>query len=731
MPLRLQPGLIAFAAATFAAGGPVQAQSTPAPATQTPSSAPTSDAKAATTVQGVTVTSDKPAVRLDIDRRSYDISKDLQTQSGASIADALRNIPSVDVDVEGKVTLRGQAGVTILVDGKPSPMINADTIQNLPADQFERVEVMTNPSAAFSPEGSAGIINLVTKKRTPPGRQAILKFAYASPDRWHGGGYGSVKSGPVTVSLNANANRGAGATNGSGEGRSIDPANGVETSAANRSARVYSSHSENGGSTVRWDIDPKSQFTVAMFGYEISGRSHVDTTTTLSNSAGDVTEILSTATNGLSHTDGLHGGVEYRRDFAGDDHNLTVDLGLDRRDTSFQTTTTNVFNAASDSFQHLRTAEAQQNMDFSGDYDRPMPFGAKLKAGWDIAKVDDLHTNAGFVNGASPDAPDDPARADRYHFKRTVSAAYLTYQQPIGKLTAMPGLRVEGEDLDIDDLSTSTDVRERDVHLYPTLHLLYALTDSGSLFANYSERIDRPDPNSLNPFLAIYGPLSESQGNPHLKPEQTQDFETGWQYSKGGTSLIATAYYKLNTGGFASINTDIGGGVSLTTEQNLTRSRDAGFELAASGRLPHGFSYNLSGVYHWNEIDGSPLDFTLTRRGSTVSGKATINWQADPADYLQFNLSAAGRNFTPQAYTAPRPVINLGYRRKIDDHLSVLATALDVFQTGGQRGVTDSPLLNGHSNYNIRDRAFFLSLVLTFGGNNRRPPDFDYNGGSQ
>ena len=216
-------GLFAVAAAAGAAF-PICAQSQqqqpPPDQTQTPSSQPDQKtdksgkdaekpAPKSTTVKGVVVTAASPPVRVDIDRRSYDISKDLETQAGASIADALRNVPSVDVDLDGKVTLRGQSGVTILVDGKPSPMINPDTIQNLPADQFERVEVMTNPSAAFSPEGTAGIINLVTKKRLPAGRQATIKLAVDDPNRWRVGAFGSMKMGPLTVSLNGSANEGA------------------------------------------------------------------------------------------------------------------------------------------------------------------------------------------------------------------------------------------------------------------------------------------------------------------------------------------------------------------------------------------------------------------------------------------------------------------------------------------------------------------------------------------
>ena len=270
-------------------------------------------------------------------------------------------------------------------------------------------------------------------------------------------------------------------------------------------------------------------------------------------------------------------------------------------------------------------------------------------------------------------------------------------------------------------------MRANDVHLYPTVHLLYALSDSQGLFANYSERIERPDPNSLNPFLVISSPLSESQGNPHLKPEQTQDFETGWQYSAGGASYIATAYYKLNTGGFATISTDIGNALFLATEQNLTRSRDAGFELVASGRLPHGFSYNLSGNYRWNEIDGSPLDFTVTKSGSTLGGNGSINWHADPRRLFPVQLLSPGPHLHPPgSFQERRPTINLGYRRRLSDHLAFLATANDIFQTSGVKSASDSPFLHGHGVSPDHDRALYLSLVFTFGGRREQQPNFDY-----
>ncbi|PTS87795.1 TonB-dependent receptor plug domain-containing protein, partial [Caulobacter sp. HMWF009] len=169
--MRLKVSLLAAAAATVVLPCAALAQA-PSAAAPAPATRPPARPEAATAVEGVVVTSDSTAMRASIDRRSYSVANDLSARTG-SITDALRNIPSVEVDVQGNVSLRGDPNVTILIDGKPSGMFNgegkADALQSLPADQIDRVEVMTNPSAAFRPDGTGGIINLVTKKTRKAG----------------------------------------------------------------------------------------------------------------------------------------------------------------------------------------------------------------------------------------------------------------------------------------------------------------------------------------------------------------------------------------------------------------------------------------------------------------------------------------------------------------------------------------------------------------------------------
>ena len=180
-------GVLAAFAVMAAQATEAQTASTNKPAASAPAKAPVAKTPAGKTVEGITVTGQSQnGIRTSIDRRSYGVANDLSTTTG-SISDALKNIPSVDVDVQGNVSLRGDQNVTIMIDGKPSSLFKGpnrgQVLQNLPATAFERVEVMTNPSAAFRPDGTGGIINLIPKKARQVGRSGSVRVTAAAADK--------------------------------------------------------------------------------------------------------------------------------------------------------------------------------------------------------------------------------------------------------------------------------------------------------------------------------------------------------------------------------------------------------------------------------------------------------------------------------------------------------------------------------------------------------------------
>jgi outer membrane cobalamin receptor len=256
------------------------------------------------------------------------------------------------------------------------------------------------------------------------------------------------------------------------------------------------------------------------------------------------------------------------------------------------------------------------------------------------------------------------------------------------------------------------------------------------LSANYSMRVQRPRAEDLNPFLVYIDPFNFRQGNPNLRPQKTNSFELGYQHRRQGSFYQATLYYRQASGGITDVVRDLGGGVTLTTRENLRRSQSGGLELVANGRLTPKITYNASTNIAWNQIDASTAGVVGTRDAYTVSGRANVNWQVTPKDFLQANLFATGKRLTAQGYSTGFTSVNLGYRHRFNDKWSGVVTAQDIFNTSNVRQVYDTPTLSGTSEREFTRRGVYVGLVWTFGGQQQQgrrqqDPGFEFGGGGE
>src|SRR5579859_572034 len=403
----------ALAVSAFAA----QAQEAPQdPAPAKPAEAP---AKPATgrTVESVTVTgASQNGFRSEIDRKSYGIASDLQTTTG-SISDALRNIPSVEVDPQGNVSLRGDTNVTILLDGKPSGQFKGaaagQALQALPADSIERVEVITNPSAEFSPEGAAGIINLISKKTRKAGGSGSVRLTLGNQGRRQAGVTGSYNSEKLTVSGDANARYDPQSAGGVDRREILDGQGHV----------LGASQTENhgGGHLDRWaahasadyDLDPKTRIS----GDARFSHLDVDQSPEAKFQGEDPTGALIQAFDKAGRLKwGLGDGeaqTTLRRTLSGDDHTLTVNLAREHiaeaRDQAFNLITTLPPGPAV--FTDLQTRNTADRTELKADYGRPMPAEGKLKAGYDLRIDDNRYDNQGLIGGSPASALPDPLQS--------------------------------------------------------------------------------------------------------------------------------------------------------------------------------------------------------------------------------------------------------------------------------------------------------------------------------
>lgn len=726
-----QPAATANAEAPPSAG---QGGQTPAEPTATTDPA---QADQATEVQAVTVTGARNEIRTSIDRNSYSLANDLQATSG-SLADALRNVPQVQVDLEGNVSLRGDTNVRILVDGRPSALLNGDNraqiLQQMQAGDIERVEVITNPSAALSPEGSGGVINLVSRRNRRTNQQfASVRGNVDAEGRVNGGASVAYNTQRYTLTADAGFRFDAQSGESNLDRVRVTPGGNVES-------RTRGEQDNNGqmfnfrvGGEFNPDTQTRYNGTISFFdgNFFNNGNSRFEE----ENTAGAVARSFDRLSRNHFYFNNLGGQFGYRRSFEGEQHEFSADLSLERvrfgRDSRVLQVDNLPLSGTSGEF-----IGGDVEQDFGRikiDYNRPLSGeGERLQVGYELEWISADFDAFGFRGPGGGVLPTDPNLTNLFLYDRGINSLYGTYQRRFGRTTAQLGLRVEQVNLDLDQVTTAIRTDRSDLSFFPTLHLRHELNDEQQLTASYSIRVQRPRPEQLNPFVFYQDPFNLRAGNPNLEDTETHAFELGWQYRRGQQFYLATAFYRVSDNAVTEVVEDLGGGVLLTTAANVAQRRSGGLELVANGRLTSELTYNASGSVFYEEFGGSPFGLP-EQSGASWNVRGTLNWQPTERDFFQVNAFANGRRLLPQGYVEPFGVLGLGYRRKVNDSLSLVVTARDVLDSARQNRVVETPLFRERSENRFSQRALFFGFTYNFGQaspqQQRRDQSFDFGAG--
>ncbi|MFC5373486.1 TonB-dependent receptor domain-containing protein [Brevundimonas faecalis] len=725
---------------------PASAQQNPRPPAQSaPEKAEDKDQPA--TVGDVVVSARSSDVRTSIDSTSYSLADDLQAANG-TLAEALRNVPSVDVDPQGNVSLRGDGNVTILVDGRPSAILSgpnrADAVLHLPANRYARIEVMTNPSAAYSPEGSGGVINLITKPvpaavAGAPGAPGAatttgsVRVNVGDNGRWNLGASGSRQQGKLTLTGDINYRYDEQDFAFDRLREQLDPTTGAATSTT---TAVQQNDMVQKGVFARLSAEYRLTEKTMLTGELRGNRFEADA------EAGGLFETRNAADvlTGAYRRDGVGGfrmdgwGVTARvlHQFDASGHEWSNELRYDRNDTENDGLNVNTFSlpVAPALYEGQRQSNAQETIGFTSAYTRPMSDGSKLRTGYELNLTRPDQDNVLRRGPSEAALAPVPGQSNRFEAEQTVHALYATYERPFGeKLSAQFGLRLEQADIEVEDVTNAVRASQDYFRAYPTMHLQYQLTETQTLRASYSRRIQRPQPAQLNPFVAYGDPLNQRSGNPDLEPQETDSFEAMWQMRQGQTFYQATAYYRDTTKAFTEVATDIGGGVLLTRPENLGARRDLGVELTASGRLHPTLRYNASVNLFRQELDADGIPGGRDREGEMVTGRLSLNWQATPKDFVQLMGFWQGDQLLAQGERESGGMLNFGYRRKLSETLSLQFTARDILNSFGGATTYDTPQFRERVDQEFNLRAFYLGLTWSFGGPRRQPEQFDFSTG--
>ncbi|MRW89912.1 TonB-dependent receptor [Duganella sp. FT80W] len=651
-----------------------------------------------------------------IDRKVYRAEADIQASTGSAV-DLLNNIPAVDVDIDGNVSLRGDTSVTVLIDGKPSSQMQGaargGALMGFSAADIEQIEVITSPSAEFKPDGAGGIINIVTKKNRKPGSSGQLLANLGNEGRHNGALSGAYKAGSLDLSGTL--------------GNRLDQRRRISDSlAGTRGVDPTGSHQVLDESNDRWygkgavKYSPDDKQTLGLTLDYVNRTEHrisEQDTTPASSPA-----YQRSGDGGGPRTDaGIMLSLDQKLALPGEALSLYLQRSHSVETNLYDYRTYN----ADPALQRDFSQQVYDISKFSGSYVRPTGEAATLKLGYEVE-----YNHNGFNNwsaqGDVESTTANPAADNHFRYRQAVNAAYGTYAFKHGALETLTGLRVEQVDIhSLQRVSGDTSAQHYR-KLYPTLNLLYTLSDNDLLSLGYSRRVKKPDPEDLNPYINAADPKNLRQGNPSLRPQVTDALELGYRHEAGGASYGVTAYYRRSRDGDTEVLTPLGNDVVLVTKANMPGNQSGGLEFSAAGKFWPGLSYNLSGNGFYNQIDGQALGYAAKRSNVGLNGKGTLDYQLSARDRVQLGLNYRGKRLTPQGYILPFTVLNLGYRRQIDEQWTLVATLSDAFNTQRMRRVYETPTFSGVYRRQQMGQIAYLGFAYSFGGA-RKSKDADFN----
>ncbi len=595
----------------------------------------------------VEIIAEKSTVEIRLDKKIYNVGKDM-TVKGGSASDVLDNVPSVNVDAEGAVSLRGNENVRILIDGKPSALVGltgTDALRNLPAEAIEKVEVITSPSARYDAEGTAGILNIVLRKGKITGFNGSINLTVGNPDM--------VRISPNlnyrTKKLNLFSNFGYSYRKGPGNSQSyFTNYDNDEIIGFRNEDRVFDRKSNNFNASLglEYYINKNSSITGSFF-YR---NSNDDDVATNISTFFDANSVLLNTENRIENEkeDGndKQYSINYTNNFDGKGKKLSVDLQYGDSEES-EPANVYVNNALSEQNSQITTSQEKL---LQIDYVLPIGEKSQFELGHK-STLQDLNSDFRVRDANNDPLPNDPSNA--IEFKQNIYAFYTQYGSKINKFSYLLGLRTEITDIDLNVLTTNQFSDKNYTEWFPTINLGYEVNDEQNFTLGYSRRLRRPRHWFLNPFESRSSATNVFRGNPDLDPTFTSSFDLGYNTKINKFNLGASVYYQYSTDIIQRVSIleerDVNGiqtDVTVTQPINLNDENRYGFEFTTNYnpskkvRLSASFNYfkfNTDAfTYVYTAGNGSQVTTNLdevnesswfTRFNSRITLPAKIQWQ--------------------------------------------------------------------------------------------------------
>lgn len=676
----------------------------------------------------VTVEARRQLMEVGLDRRVVNVDQEL-TASGGSALELMQNIPSVSVDFEGNVSLRGSSNVTILIDGRPSGLTGlsgSEALEQIPASMIERVEIVTNPSVRYDPAGTSGIINVVLKKQRQAGYNGLLSLNAGTNNRYTG----SLNLNYKTGKFNFFGNLSGRFFNMQGYGNSFRTSFLSQTSYMDQQSDFKNKmNSQNYQLGIDYAINKYNNLTVSAMMNEWNRGGDNFTDYAMLNSERVLYNTFTRRAEDEMSNSGMSYNMSYRRTFEQRFRELTADVNFSSRNS----------NRSEDMVQQLldldknpqaggsileKTRSLGDNYMLSAqiDYVHPLGESTKLEMGYrSIFREMDSDFNFLNFDQGSQSWINQEGRSNRFIYNEQVHAVYGIFATMLGKTSLQAGLRAE-QTYTRAEQKTMNEVFPNDyLSFFPSLHLRRNFENNQAVQVSYSRRINRPNNRVLNPFVSYSDPYDLSFGNPYLDPEFTHSAEIGYTRFWSGTTINPSLFYRHTEGMVTRFRTMDEEGIAYSTFRNLNTGKSYGAELVLSQQLFKFWRANGTFSYYRQQIEGGDEQMELQADSYSWSARMVNNINLGKGFDLQ--VSAYYRSPVVQIQGEMREMysMDMGLRKNVLDNKGTINLRMsDVFNTQKFRSFNYGDNFTIDSERKRRSQMIFLGFTYRINDYDRR-----------
>lgn len=680
----------------------------------------------------VEIVAESNLLRTSIDKKVYSVGDDLSSQGGGA-TDVLNNIPSVEVDNDGNISLRGNSNVTILIDGRPSALSGGveGALDAIPASAIERIELVTNPSAKYDPDGTAGIINIVLKKNKLRGTNLGIDLSGATGNLFNGSVNFNMRNQKYNFYANYSYRYVEGYRNNY---------NDRNTFYTDSSVRLLQ---ERDGTDTRKSHTGKigSDFFISnnqVIGISLSGSFNDRTRTGDQINQESFNDELNRSWNRQTFDPRIRRNLDvkadYKLDFKEDKGDfiavVTQSFGENETVGIFEEFYFNADGSIGDPEFLLQNQEGLQNStNFSASADLTRNVNEKMRYETGLKLISNRQFRSNyleFYDTVTGTIIPDVNVNNEFEFDEDIASAYgILAHKPFEKLSYQVGLRIEQAFTSPRLLTTNEDFENNYFSYFPSAHLVYEPKEKTEFSVSYSRRINRPNSWSLNPFPVYDDPLNLRQGNPALQPEYINSMEGGYMKEMDKLTLTSSLYFRQTVDKIQRVREFFPDGRSISSFANIDESYDFGLEVIGIYSPFKWWKNTISFNGYETRLAANINGVDLRNSGFSWNTKlnSTFNLFKNTTT-IQVNAQYVARTFTVQGYYRRRTGIDIAVNRLFfDKKLTVGVRATDIFDTQGfELRFTQGPTIQ-ESEYKWLTRRIYLSVSYKFGRMDEKKDD--------